>query len=218
MKNKNNLIFVKRAKFNGSFSLAWEQRKLGDCGLFKSNGVDKLSKPNEIPVNLLNYMDIYNKRKIINKNACNLMQVTAKPNQLKDNNVLKGDVFFTPTSETADDIGHSKVIEENLENTVYSYHLMRYRPYENIFYLTFPNFAFDNSNIYKQMALLAQGVQRFVLSKSQFESISFSIPNIKEQEKISRLLENLDNLITLHQRKCEKLKNVKKSLLEKMFV
>ena len=61
-------------------------------------------------------------------------------------------------------------------------------------------FVFDNNNIYKQMALLAQGVQRFVLSKSQFESISFSMPNIKEQEKISRLLENLDNHITLHQR------------------
>ncbi len=213
-KNGNNIPEI---RFKG-FTEAWEQRKLGDCGMFKSNGVDKLSKPEEIPVNLLNYMDVYNKRKITNKNACNLMQVTAKPNQLKDNNVLKGDVFFTPTSETADDIGHSKVIEESLDNTVYSYHLMRYRPHENTFYITFPNFVFDNNNIYKQMALLAQGVQRFVLSKSQFESISFSMPNIKEQEKISRLLENLDNHITLHQRECEKLKNVKKSLLEKMFV
>ena len=189
-----------RLRFKG-FNDDWEQRKLGDCGWFKSNGVDKLSKPNEIPVNLLNYMDIYNKRIITNKNAFDLMQVTAKCNQLTDNNVLKGDVFFTPTSETADDIGHSKVIEETLENTVYSYHLMRYRPYENMFYLTFPNFAFDNSEIYKQMALLAQGVQRFVLSKTQFESIIFRKPSIKEQEKISNMLGNLDNLIALHQRK-----------------
>ena len=190
---------------------------MGDCGLFKSNGVDKLSKPDEIPVNLLNYMDVYNKREITNKNACNLMQVTAKPNQLKDNNVLKGDVFFTPTSETADDIGHSKVIEENLNNTVYSYHLMRYRPHENTFYLTFPNFVFDNNNIYKQMALLAQGVQRFVLSKSQFESISFSMPNIKEQKKISILLDNLDNLITLHQRKQKMLENIVKTIKNRLL-
>ena len=203
-------------RFKG-FNDDWEQRKLGDCGWFKSNGVDKLSKPNEIPVNLLNYVDIYNKRIITNKNTFDLMQVTAKCNQLTDNNVLKGDVFFTPTSETADDIGHSKVIEETLENTVYSYHLMRYRPYENMFYLTFPNFAFDNSGIYKQMALLAQGVQRFVLSKTQFESIIFRKPSIKEQEKISNMLGNLDNLIALHQRKYEKLVSAKKALLDKMF-
>ncbi|MDY4935959.1 MAG: restriction endonuclease subunit S, partial [Candidatus Enteromonas sp.] len=40
----------------------------------------------------------------------------------------------------------------------------------------------------------------------------------EEQVKIYRLFEKLDSLITLHQRKCEKLKNLKKSLLEKMFV
>ena len=42
--------------------------------------------------------------------------------------------------------------------------------------------------------------------------------NTHEQNKISSFLFDLDNLITLHQRECEKLKNVKKSLLEKMFV
>ena len=43
-------------------------------------------------------------------------------------------------------------------------------------------------------------------------------PNILEQNKISELFSNLDNLITLHQRKLEKLKNIKKACLEKMFV
>ena len=44
------------------------------------------------------------------------------------------------------------------------------------------------------------------------------VPQIEEQNKISEIFGNIDNLITLHQRKCEKLKNIKKSLLEKMFV
>ena len=44
------------------------------------------------------------------------------------------------------------------------------------------------------------------------------IPDIDEQRKIGELLTCLDHLITLHQRKLEKLKNIKKSLLEKMFV
>ena len=216
--HKNKHRFYKN-HFGGSFyfTTTWEQRKLGEIGEFKSNGVDKLSKPNEINVNLLNYMDVYNRRKITNKNVSYLMQVTAKPNQIKDNNVLKGDVFFTPTSETADDIGHVMVIEETLENTVYSYHLMRYRPNQNIFYLTFPNYGLDTTFVRKQMELSAQGVQRFVINRRQFEDLEMRLPTIAEQKKISITLTKLDNLITLHQRKYEKFVNVKKAMLEKMF-
>lgn len=47
--------------------------------------------------------------------------------------------------------------------------------------------------------------------------MDFVVPNLREQKKISDLLDNLDNLITLHQRKYEKLLTVKKSMLEKMF-
>ena len=72
-----------------NFSDDWEQRKLGDLGEFKSNGVDKKINPDEFPVNLLNYMDVYNRRKITNRNCSELMQVTAKASQLKDNNIVK---------------------------------------------------------------------------------------------------------------------------------
>ena len=44
------------------------------------------------------------------------------------------------------------------------------------------------------------------------------IPSVQEQTKIAAMLDGIDNLITLHQRKLEKLKNIKKSMLEKMFV
>ena len=56
------------------------------------------------------------------------------------------------------------------------------------------------------------------LYNSNILNTEFLIPNIEEQMKIGKYFDNLDNLITLHQRKLEKLKNVKKSLLEKMFV
>jgi len=44
------------------------------------------------------------------------------------------------------------------------------------------------------------------------------VPDIQEQTAIGDFFEQLDNLITLHQRKVEKLKNIKSALLEKMFV
>lgn len=206
-----------KVRFQG-FTEAWEQYKLGDLGDFKSNGVNKLINKDEKPIYLLNYMDIYNKKIITNDNSNELMKVTANDRQIKENNIEKNDVFFTPTSETADDIANVKVIEESLDNVVYSYHLMRYRPKPNTFYSIFPDYAFETKSMRAQTATLAKGVQRFVLGKSDFESLVVTIPSITEQGKISELFRSLDNLITLHQRKQEKLINVKKSLLNMMFV
>lgn len=205
-----------RIRFKG-YTDAWEQRKLGELGFFKSNGVDKKINPNEVFVNLLNYMDVYNRRHITAKNCVELMQVTAKPQQVKDNDVQANDVFFTPTSETADDIGHVLVIEETLPNTVYSYHLMRYRPFDGKFYPTFPNYEFESGFVRYQIVLNAQGVQRFVLNREAFEQLEIRKPDYAEQEKISKFLSQLDNMSVLYQQKHDKILNIKKALLEKMF-
>ena len=55
------------------------------------------------------------------------------------------------------------------------------------------------------------------IHESDFLNIDILVPVTDEQQKIGKLLDNLDHLITLHQRKLEKLMNVKKSMLEKMF-
>ena len=56
------------------------------------------------------------------------------------------------------------------------------------------------------------------IHESDFLKIEISVPSVEEQRKIGAYLDQLDNLITLHQRELEKLQNVKKSMLEKMFV
>lgn len=207
---------IPEIRFKG-FEGEWQIRVLSDLGEFKSNGVDKKITVNEIPVNLLNYMDVYNFSDINSKNCNSLMQVTAKPNQLTENNVVKNDVFFTPSSETPEDIGKVMVIKETLPNTVYSYHLMRFRPKENIFYSIFPNYGFACDYVRKQLIFSAQGVQRYVISKPSFESITVLIPTLPEQTQIGTYFQHLDSLISLHQRKYDKLLTVKKAMLEKMF-
>ena len=56
------------------------------------------------------------------------------------------------------------------------------------------------------------------LYNCNFLNTDIKVPNVTEQDKIGDLFTNLDNLITLHQRKLDKLKNIKQSLLDKMFV
>ena len=69
----------------------------------------------------------------------------------------------------------------------------------------------------KMKRMAASGTMQIV-NKTEFSELLTRVPKLEEQEKIGTYFLNLDNLITLHQRKLEKLKNIKKSCLEKMFV
>ena len=74
-----------------------------------------------------------------------------------------------------------------------------------------------NHGIKKQLSMAAEGTGQKVLAHAKFKNMVVDVPSQSEQEKIGTILEELDTLITLHQRKYEKLVNIKKSMLNKMF-
>src|SRR5699024_10445193 len=99
---------------------------------------------------------------------------TATDHQIKTNDVQIGDVFFTPSSETRDDIGHSAVVTEEIKNLVYSYHLIRFRIHENVdFDIQFRAYCFNSQMILREMSRLATGSTRYTLSIDNFEVSDF---------------------------------------------
>jgi type I restriction enzyme S subunit len=129
------------------------------------------------------------------------MEVTAKEKQISNNDVRKGDIFFTPSSETPDDIGHSAVIMDDLENTVYSYHLMRLR-LESDFDLKFRGYFCNTNLVLKQFSKLSKGVTRFTLSKEDFMRVEVILPNDSdEQKEIANIIYEFDKDLedTIHQ-------------------
>ena len=70
----------------------------------------------------------------------------------------------------------------------------------------------------KNIIYLAQGISRYNISKNRVMDIEVPITTLHEQDTIGSYFDKLDHLITLHQRKLEKLKKIKKAMLEKMFV
>jgi type I restriction enzyme S subunit len=80
----------------------------------------------------------------------------------------------------------------------------------------------NGSNIEKQLRRIVSSGARMDgllnISFDEYSTVELMLPSVPEQESISEYFRNLDNLITLHQRKLEKLKNIKSALLEKMFV
>ena len=75
-----------------------------------------------------------------------------------------------------------------------------------------------NHGIRQQLAMAAEGTGQKVLAHSKFKNMVIDVPSQREQERIGLVFEQIDSLITLHQRKLERLQNIKKSCLEKMFV
>ncbi len=206
-------IFNKDIRFkdkNGNDFPDWEEKFLGEIGEFRTSSVDKKTIEGEPEVRLINYMNVYKHENITNKNKDKLMIVSAKETQLKSSNLLKGDILFTPSSETPSDIGHSIVISENLENTLFSYHLMRFRPAIEIDIL-YSHYFCNIPSVLKQ-------ITRYTISVGSFSKIKVQLPSIKEQKKIASFLFNIDNSIKNISNQIKKSKKFKEGLVQKMFV
>ncbi|MCM1531181.1 MAG: restriction endonuclease subunit S [Bacteroides sp.] len=168
-------------------------KKLGDLGVFENIGVDKKIIEGQPLVKLLNYVDVY--KNIYIDNDIPQMIVSASPKKIDGCSCEKGDIFITPTSETRDDIGHASVIIEPLVNTVYSYHIMRFRLFElNMTTSFFIRYLLETEIVQKQIYKLAKGLTRFGLSKYDFAKIEIPFPPRLVQEEIVRILDKFTNL------------------------
>ena len=98
------------------------------------------------------------------------MRVTARSNQIITNQVHKGDVLFTPSSETKNDIGISAVVYEDIPETLYSYHLLRLS-FKKELNLDFKCYLFNSEFVLKQFELLSQGLTRYTIGLNNFDEI-----------------------------------------------
>lgn len=197
------------------FSSEWKTCRLGDIGEIKSAGVDKKSVEGEMPVRLLNFTDVF-KKTFIFSNEINHW-VTAPYSKVDGCSVLKGDVFFTPSSETRDEVGMSAVVASHIESCCYSYHIVRFRIKED-WDLNFKAFAFSTSSFRKQVSLLADGSgQRYVVSQDGFRSVIISYPPIEEQHEIGKVLRLAEEKTIILEKKLSHLKQEKKALMQQLL-
>lgn len=138
----------------------------------------------------------------------------------KQNCVQQGDVLFTTSSETPNEVGISSVILKPLPETIYlNSFCFILRPYDiNNLYPQFAKYLFQSPIYRKRINKLAQGAIRFNLSKAQFISLSLPIPiGLNEQQKIADCLSSIDALIKTAENKLDELKDHKKGLMQQLF-
>ena len=206
---------VPKLRFPG-FTEDWEQRKLGDFYTFK-NGLNKEKVYFGYGDSIVNFTDVFHNRQIYSSTLKGKVCVNKK--ELENYKVKEGDLFFTRTSETIDEIGFPAVVMEPMERVVFSGFVLRgraekYDPLVNIF----KSYIFFTNNFRSEMKKKSSMTTRALTSGTALKEMYFSYPkDLEEQTKIGEILLRLDKIITLHQRKLDNLKLKKKALLQKLF-
>ena len=200
---------VPEIRFEG-FTDDWEQRKLGDMVSFsKGSGYSKGDlKEDGTPIIL--YGRLYTKYETI------ISEVDTFVDEKKGSVFSKGGEVIVPASgETAEDISIASVVEKS--GVLLGGDLNIITPTDEMD-SAFLAISISNGKPRNDMAKMAQGKSVVHLHNTDLEKIDLPYPSYDEQRRISGFFSDLDNLIALQQRKLEKLKNIKKSMLEKMFV
>ena len=200
---------VPEIRFEG-FTDDWEQRKLGDMVSFsKGSGYSKGDmKEDGTPIIL--YGRLYTKYETI------ISEVDTFVDEKKGSVFSKGGEVIVPASgETAEDISIASVVEKS--GVLLGGDLNIITPPDEMD-SAFLAISISNGKPHNDMAKMAQGKSVVHLHNTDLEKIDLPYPSYDEQRRISGFFSDLDNLITLHQRELDKLVNIKKSMLEKMFV
>jgi len=197
-----------RIRFKG-FTEAWEQREAIELAEYsKGNGYSK-NDLTEVGTPIILYGRLYTKYQF----SINEIDTFAQP---RSGAVYsQGNEVIVPASgETAEDIARASAVEKS--GVLLGGDLNVLRPFGFIA----PEFlalALSNGEPQKELAKKAQGKSVVHIHNSDIQEVSIAYPSRAEQDRIVSVFRRLDNLITLHQRKYDKLLNIKKSMLEKMF-
>ena len=207
---------VPEIRFEG-FTDDWEQRKLGDQMYIKSRiGWQALTKKEYLETGdyyLITGTDIDEDKHIVDFNCC--YYVSKERYEMDDKiQVYEGDIIVTKDGT----IGKVAMVTGLDKPATLNSHLFVLRDLSGKLYNRFLLQVLVSHIFGDFVESTKTGSTLTGLPQKTFVEFRFLMPEMVEQMKIAQYLDNLDNLITLHQRKLEKLQNIKKSMLEKMFI
>ncbi|WP_312346197.1 restriction endonuclease subunit S [Chryseobacterium binzhouense] len=210
----NDSLLEQKIRINYNFK-KWKKVKLGDLG-YTFNGLSGKTKEDfGQGKKYIQYKQIFDSSTIEIKN-CGYVMVSENENQ---NNVKYGDVFFTTSSETPNEIGMSSVLLEDVKDVYLNSFCFGFRL--NSFDEMLPEFArflFRSKVVRNEIKKLAQGSTRYNMSKTELLKLEILLPSIEEQKQIATFLSKIDQKIQTEKAILEQLEIQKKYLLKEMFV
>lgn len=213
---------VLEIRFDG-FTEDWEQRKLGDILIsLQNNTLSRADLSHEAGVaKNVHYGDVlikFGEVLDVSKEKLPMISDEIVLSKYKASFLKNGDVIVADTAEDSTVGKCSEIAGLNDEVVLSGLHTIPYRPIEK-FASGYLGYYLNSSAYHNQLIPLMQGIKVTSISKSAMQDTDIVYPKfVEEQRKIGDYFQLLDRLITLHQRKCNELKEIKKYMLQNMFV
>ena len=213
---------IPEVRFAG-FTDDWEQRKLSEVLIsLQNNTLSRVNLMSETGVAknvhygdvLIKFGDILD----VSKEKLPMISDESILKKYKASFLQNGDVIVADTAEDSSVGKCSEIIGLNDEIVLSGLHTIPYRPVEK-FASGYLGYYLNSSAYHNQLIPLMQGIKVMSISKSAMQNTYIIYPKLEEEQaKIGQYFSQLDNLITLHQRELEILKNLKKTCLKRMFI
>ena len=171
---------------------SWVHKTLGELFVFK-NGLNKGKEYFGYGTPIINYMDVYKHPAIKKKYVQG--RVTLSHQELDRFRVLKGDVFFTRTSETPEEVGMSATLLEDIPNCSFSGFVLRARPLTDLLIPEYCVYAFTAKEIRASIIKNCTYTTRALTNGRVLASLKLPIPSLAEQQRIASALSDADALV-----------------------
>lgn len=200
---------VPQIRFSG-FTEDWEQRKLNEIAdkVSEKNKNNEFSEPftNSAEQGIISQKDYFD-REIVNNENLNGYYI-----------VRNDDFIYNPRISVTAPVGpinRNRLGRNGVMSPLYT--VFRTHDIDNLYL----EFYFKTTKWHRFMKLNGDSgarFDRFTISSTQFMEMPIPYPTLEEQQKIGEYFDSLDLLITLHQQKCDELRNIKKFMLQNMFI
>lgn len=198
----------------GIVPIEWTEHTLGDIFKFK-NGINKEKEAFGQGTPIVNYTDVWKKRGLKAEDIKG--RVVLSKNEIQNYEVKCGDVFFTRTSETIEEIGYSSVLLDDIENAIFSGFVLRARPYNNLVSREYHQYCYSEPQMRHEIIKRSSMTTRALTSGPMLSQVAINLPSHREQSKIAEILMKWDEAIELQEQYIDILEIRKRYLMKKLL-
>lgn len=193
----------------------WGFYHLEELGEFK-NGINKSKDDFGFGVPFINLMDVFGKVSINANHTFGL--VNATKGEINNYNLKKGDVLFIRSSVKPSGVGLTAVIEEDLNNIVYSGFIIRFREFKQLISLEFKKYIFHEKGFRQRLMNKSSISANTNINQEALNSLEVALPPLPEQLKISQILSTWDESIGTLENLINRKERYKRALMQKLLV